>query len=120
MIPTVYADNTTIIKNHSIRTHMFCLVLRTYLALLIINGTMPLKYIYSLCIFVILVFGNKYFKMPNVWKVYLRTVFTYSVILILTYIYGNRYRQLSGALMIVDVLLSIQSRHIFERLSLLK
>ena len=118
-IPSVFADNTTMVKNHTIKTHMFCLILRTTLAILIITGKMPINVIYFLCVSVIIMFGQKYFKLPNVWKVYLRTIFTYSVVLVLTYLYGDKYRQVSGTLIIADVLLSIQSRHIFERLSLL-
>jgi hypothetical protein len=118
-IPSVFADNTTMLKNHTIKTHMFCLLLRTALGILIITGKMPINVIYILCVSVIIMFGNKYFKLPNVWKVYLRTIFVYAVVLFLTYVYGDKYRHISGTLLIVDVLLSIQSRHIFERLSLL-
>jgi hypothetical protein len=114
-----FSDPTTILKNHTIGTHMFCLLLRTFLAIMIMNGTMQLLHIKILCVMVIVIFGIKYFRLPHVWKVYLRTMFTYGVVLILTCMYGNKYRVVSGSLIIGDVLLSIQSRHVFERISYL-
>jgi hypothetical protein len=120
MIPKIFADNTTIYKNHSIRTHIFCLLFRALLGIMVINGTLSRNMIYILTIFVILFFGRRYTQLPRVWKVYPRVIFTYSIVLALTYFYGDKYRHVSGTLMIVDAMLSLQSRHIFERLSYLK
>jgi hypothetical protein len=114
-----FSDPTTIVKNHSIKTHMVCLLIRTFIAIIIMNGTMPLIYIKVLSGVVIVMFTMKYFKLPNIWKVYLRTIFTYGVVLLLTCMYGNKFRVVSGSLIIGDVLLSIQSRHVFERISYL-
>jgi hypothetical protein len=114
-----FGDPTTIVKNHNIGTHMVCLLIRTFIAIMIMNGVMPLIYIKILCGLVIWVFGMKYFKLDMVWKVYLRTVFTYGVVLLLSCMYGNKFRVVCGSLIIGDVLLSIQSRHIFERISYL-
>jgi hypothetical protein len=119
-IPEIFRDNTTIIKNHSIKTHIVCILLRIILGILVINKTLSINLIILLSLFVITMFGYKYFKLPNVWKVYFRTVLIYSIVLILTLKYGDNYRQISGTLIIVDSLMGLQSRHIFERLSLLK
>jgi hypothetical protein len=118
-IPEVFRDNTTIVKNHSIKTHIWCILLRITLGLLVINRTLPINLIILISLLVISMFGYKYFKLPHVWKVYLRTVLVYSIVLGLTLKYGDTYRHISGTLIIVDALMGLQARHIFERLSLL-
>jgi hypothetical protein len=119
-IPEVFRDNTTIVKNHTIKTHIFCILLRILIGILIINNTLPKTAIILLSLFVITTFGYKYFKLPNVWKVYLRTVLIYAIVLVLTLKYDNSFRQVCGTLIIVDAMMGLQSRHIFEHLSLLK
>ena len=120
MIPEIYRDNTTIVKNHPLRNHLACVILRISLGVLVINNTIPTKILILLCLFVVLTFGNKFFKLPNVWKVYLRTVLIYATIGLLILRYGDKYTNIYGTLMIVDALMGLQSRHIFDRLSLLK
>ena len=34
-IPSIFSDNTTTIKNHSIKTHIFCILLRIIIGFLI-------------------------------------------------------------------------------------
>jgi hypothetical protein len=119
MIPEIYRDNTTIVKNHPMRNHLGCIILRICLGVLVINHTIPTKYLLILCLFVVLVFGNKFFKLPNVWKVYMRTVLIYATIGLLILKYGDKYTTLYGTLIIVDALMGLQARHIFERLSLI-
>lgn len=119
MIPKVFKADTTVIKNYTIRAHMICFLVRTLIAILIMNGTLPITGIYILCGFIIIAFGYKYFKFPRVWKVYLRVVYTYMVVLILTLLYKDKYRHVSGAIIICDVLMSLQSRHVFDRLGYL-
>ena len=119
-IPEILRDNTTIVKNHSIKTHIFCILLRILLGILIINKTLPINIILLLSLFVMVTFGYKYFKLPNVWKVYLRTVLIYFTVFVLIFKYGDDYRQVCGTLLIVDAMMGLQSRHIFERLALLK
>lgn len=117
MIAEIFQDPTTIIKGHTILTHLPCLLLRSGIAVSILTGVLPDIPLYILCIGVIIVFGGKYVSLPNVWKVYLRTIFVYAIVLLLTYFYGDKYRHVSATLVFVDVLMAIQSRHIFERLS---
>jgi len=115
---TIFQDNTTIIKNHTMKTYIFCVLLRILLGLLIITNKLSKNKIIILSILVILVFLQKYIKLPLVWKVYLRTILTYTTVLILT-ILNNNYNHISGTLIIVDALMGLQSRHIFSRLSIL-
>lgn len=122
----IYQDNTTLL-NHTLATHMFCIVLRTLIGINIINNNISKSVLTGLCIIVLVVFGIKYIKLPNVWKVYSRTLFIYALILTLmytrnykyTYLEQNDFNKLAGSIIIVDAIMAIQSRHIFDRISLL-
>ena len=120
MIPEVFRDNTTVVKNHPMRNHLFCVSLRTILGLLIISNKISKNIILIISFLVVFMFLSKFFKLPNVWKVYMRTVIVYAIVFILTIIFGDKYNSVSGTLIIVDGLMGLQSRHIFDRLSLLK
>lgn len=117
-IPEELKDNTTIIKNHTLKTYIFCVLLRIILGLFIITNKISVRLISIICIFIILTFLNKYFKLNKVWKVYLRTVLVYSIVLLLTIKYDNQYNHVSGILIITDALMGLQSRHIFDRIGL--
>ena len=119
MIPEIYRDNTTIVKNHSMINHVGCVIIRIGLGILVLNNTIPTNILGIFCLFIVLGFGNKFFKLPNVWKVYIRTVLVYATIGLLILLYGNKYTTVYGTLIIVDALMGLQSRHIFDRLSLL-
>jgi len=119
MIPEIFRDNTTFIKNHSLNTYMFCVLLRIILGLGIITNKLPAKFIIILSVLVIIVFSNKFIKLPKVWKNYLRTVIVYSIVLMLTVLFNNKYNYVSGILIIVDALMGLQTRHIFDRLGYL-
>jgi hypothetical protein len=119
MIPEIYKDNTTLKKNHTQYTHLVCILIRITLGSLIILGKIPSTIILLLSLFVIIVFLNKFFKLQNVWKVYMRTVLVYLFVLIFTFLYKEKYNNLSGLLIIVDALMGLQSRHHFDRLGLL-
>jgi hypothetical protein len=119
-IPSIFSDNTTTIKNHSIKTHIFCILLRLIIGFLIINNTLPRELILILSALIVTFFTYKYFKLPLVWKVYLRTVLVYLTVFVLIFKYHDKYRLVCGTLIMVDSLMGLQSRHIFERLSLLK
>ena len=119
MIPELLRDNTTIIKNHTIKTHIFCILLRIIIGLLIITDNMPKVLIQLLCLFVIIVFLYKFFKIEHIWKVYLRTVLTYGIVLFLVTQYNKKYNIVAGTLIIIDSLLGLQSRHIFEQIGFL-
>jgi hypothetical protein len=119
MIPEIYRDNTTIVKNHPMRNHVGCVIIRIGLGILVLNNTIPTKILAILCLFIVATFGNKFYKLQNVWKVYIRTVLVYATIGLLILLYDNKYTSLYGTLIIVDALMGLQSRHIFERLSLI-
>jgi TRAP-type C4-dicarboxylate transport system permease large subunit len=119
MIPELLRDNTTIIKNHTIKTHIFCILLRIIIGLLIITDNIPKVVIQLLCLFVIIVFLYKFFKIEHIWKVYLRTVLTYGIVLFLVTQYNKKYNIVAGTLIIIDSLLGLQSRHIFEQIGFL-
>lgn len=116
MIPDMLQDPTTLFKGHTIWTHLPCLLLRTGIALAILNGGMSVNVALWFSAAVVIVFGSKFLSLPNVWKVYLRTVFVYAIVFALFYIYGDRYRSVCATLVMVDVLMAIQSRHIFEQI----
>ena len=120
MIPEVFRDNTTIVKNHPMRNHLFCVSLRSILGLLVISNKINKNIILVISLLVLVMFLQKFFKLPNVWKVYMRTVIVYAIVFILTLKFGDQYNSVSGTLIIVDALMGLQSRHIFDRLSLLK
>lgn len=114
-IPIIFRDNTTIISNHTLLTYLFCVSLRILIAILIILEIIPLIWILFLSIIVIILFTRKYFLLPNVWKVYLRNIITYLIILILlllTNINDNKFtRTIIASLIIFDALSGLQSRH---------
>ncbi len=120
MIPEIFKDNTTIIKNHPVQNHLFCVFIRSLLGILIITNKINRTLILIICVFIVLGFLSKYFKLKNVWKVYMRTIFVYSIVLVLTLIYGDKYNTISGTLIIVDGLMGMQSRYIFDKMSLLQ
>jgi hypothetical protein len=119
MIPEILRDNTTIVKNHTLKTHIFCILLRIAIGLMIITNNISKRIIQILSLFVVITFTYKFFKLSNVWKVYLRTVLSYAVALFLVTKYDDKYNNVAGTIIIVDALMGLQSRHIFDRIGLL-
>lgn len=118
MIPEIFKDNSLIIKDYSHNAHLGCVLLRMTIGSLIILNKIPSNYILILSLFVIIDKSIRFFKLPNVWKVYSRPVLIYTFVLIFTYLYKEKYNHLSGTLIIVDALMGLQSRHHFDRLGL--
>ena len=118
MIPDLLQDKTTIVYPHSLKTHIWCILLRCLIGFGIITNKIPTLVILLLSLFIAIGFTFKYFKLPNVWKVYERTVLVYSIVFLLTVVYKEKYNWLSGTLIIVDALMGMQSRHIFEKIGL--
>lgn len=116
MIPEVLRDNTTIVKNHTLKTHIFCILLRISIGLLLITNNIPKNIIQILSLFVIITFTYKFFKIEHIWKVYLRTVLSYAIVLFLVTKYNDRYYNVAGTIIIIDALMGLQSRHIFEQI----
>ena len=122
----IFQDNTTIVKNHTIKTYIFCVLFRILLGLLVITNKLRKNLIIIISLSAIIIFLYKYFKLPLVWKVYLRTILIYTTVLILTVLStrslnnrDNNYNNISGTLIIIDALMGLQSRHIFSRISVL-
>jgi MFS superfamily sulfate permease-like transporter len=118
MIPDILKDDTTFVKNHTLKTHIFCILLRIVLGLLIITDNLSKLIIQILSLLVVIMFTYKFFKLPNVWKVYMRTVLAYAIVLFLTTKYNSKYNSVAGSILIVDALMGLQSRHIFEKIGL--
>lgn len=119
MIPEILRDGTTIIKNHTIKTYIFCILLRIIIGLLTMTDNLSVLIIQLLSIFVIIFFTYKFIKVSNIWKVYLRTILAYSVILLLSFLYGDKYMNICGLLIIVDALMGLQSYYVFDKIGFL-
>ncbi len=119
MIPELLKDNTTIIKNHTIKTYIFCILLRIMIGLFIITDKIPLDVLKLLCLFVIIFFTYKFLKITHIWKVYLRTILSYAIVLFLITKYNNKYYSVAGTIIIIDALMGIQSQHIFDQIGFL-
>lgn len=118
-IPGLLQDPITIVKNHTLKTYIICVLLRITLGLLIITNKIPKNILIIICLFIIITFSYKFYKLEKVWKVYLRTILVYTIVLGLILIFNNQYNQVSGILIIIDALMGLQSRHIFDRIGLL-
>ena len=119
MIPEILRDKTTIIKNHTLKTYIFCILLRISIGLLTITNKIPIIVLQILSILVIITFLNKFFKIEMIWKNYLRTVLVYAIILFLITKYKSKYIELAGLLMIFDSLMGLQSYHTFNQIGYL-
>jgi len=119
MIPEILRDKTTIIKNHTLKTYIFCVLLRISIGLLVIANKIPVTILQILSIFVIVTFLLKFIKIEKIWKNYLRTVLVYAIILFLITKYKSRYIELAGLLIIFDSLMGLQTYHNFNQIGYL-
>lgn len=119
MIPEILRDKTTIIKNHTLKTYIFCILLRIIIGLCVITNIIPLSILKLFVIFVIVIFLYKFLKIEKIWKNYLRTVLIYSVILFLITKYQSRYIELCGLLIIIDAIMGLQTYHVFNQIGYL-
>ena len=119
MIPEILRDKTTIIKNHTLKTYIFCVLLRISIGLLVIADKIPVTILQILSIFVIVTFLLKFIKIEKIWKNYLRTVLIYSIVLFLITKYKSRYIELAGLLIIFDSLMGLQTYHNFNQIGYL-
>lgn len=115
-IPEKLQDKTTYLEKnchqqHSWYSHLFCVILRIILAILIANGYFNRWVIVIFAILVILVFGNKFINNPNTWKIYLRTVMAYTAIGSMEALNITNANTISAGLIIADALMGIQSRY---------
>ncbi len=119
MIPEILRDKTTLIKNHTLKTYIFCILLRISIGLLTIANSIPITILQILSIFVIVMFLYKFIKIEKIWKNYLRTVLIYSIVLFLITKYSTKYIELAGLLIIFDSLMGLQSYHTFNQIGYL-
>ena len=119
MIPELLKDNTTIIKNHTIKTYIYCVLLRIMIGLFVVTDKIPLDVLKLLCLFVIIFFTYKFLKITHIWKVYLRTILSYAIVLFLITNYNNKYNSVAGTIIIIDALMGVQSEHIFDKIGFL-
>ena len=103
-------DKTTVLKNHTVWTHLFCILLRITLGISIIKGWLSLKSASYLAIIIVLVFGRKFITNNKTWKVYLRTTLVYTIVM--TTRFTHLPKEIVGTLVIVDALMGLQSRRI--------
>jgi hypothetical protein len=119
MIPEILRDKTTIIKNHTLKTYIFCVLLRIIIGLLTITNKIPVIVLQILAVFVIITFMYKFLKIEIIWKNYLRTVLIYLIILFLLTKYNSKYIEICGILIIFDSLMGLQSYHTFNQIGYL-
>lgn len=127
-IPDKYVDTTTVIKNHTILTHLPCILLRITIGLFLIFYIKNINKLYLIIFFAIIVvmFSYKFFILPKTWKNYLRTVLVYSIgLIVLSISLANENiistetaGLVSGILLIVDALMGLQTRHIFSQIQI--
>lgn len=122
-IPMRLIDQTTYMrtvcnKYHTINTYLFCLILRCILGILIFEGFINSTIISILCLGVIIIFGNKFINNIKSWKNYLRIVIIYSIILLINNlsIDNDKKNNISGILIILDMIMGEQSRFIATNL----
>lgn len=111
-IPERLIDQTTIVKNHTWKGHLISVMARILLGILILNGYFQKNNLIILCLLIIIIFGNKFLFNPKTWKVYMRTVLSYSTIAIVQYYNITNANAISGTIAIADALMGLQSRYI--------
>ena len=129
-IPELLVDkNTYLEKNnpawlperHTQFTYLFCIIIRILIGLLILSDKMSPNIIIILCLLIIIMFGSKFLYIKSnkksLWKNYLRTIISYTTILLIQKNNIKNKNQLSGLIVIVDALMGQQSRFITTNMS---
>ncbi len=110
---SIVDKHTRLYPNHTIYTHMGCVLLRTALGLILINSSNPQvrQVILIIIVMSLIVFGFKYMKTRNerLWKIYPRMLLAYSTAL---YLILQKQEKYAGALIIADALMGVQARHL--------
>ena len=119
MIPEILRDKTTMIKNHTLKTYIFCILLRIAIGLAVIFKVIPVAILQILSIFIVVTFLYKFMKIEIIWKNYLRTVLIYAIVLFLITKFNTKYIELCGLLIIFDALMGLQSYHTFNQIGYL-
>lgn len=115
-LPPALVDTTTIIANHSVRSHYLCIFLRCMLGLYFVtayDGNLKEKgrwnAFFALAAYF---FWTKYMLPRQTWKVYARTIAVLLLSIVILHTVEHKDAKLMvGLLFIVDALMGMQSRH---------
>lgn len=91
-----------------------CIIFRLLLIVLIYLSKVSKNFIYILCVMTILMFSIKLIIRDRTWKNYLRTIISYSMMLIIT-MYEKNNKHIS-LIMLFDLLMGMQSKFIQSNL----
>lgn len=115
------ADKTTVYyktfnKPQPWYNHLMCVIFRIIIGLIILNiDTITNESILAYTTVIILIFFSKFVFSPPSWKVYLRTVLLYIIILVN---YKNKnFKSIAAAMVMLDGIMGLQSRFIQANLS---
>lgn len=99
-------NNTTSIPNHTMYSHLICVLFRLIVGLCAYNNYNT-GIIILICILFILISGSRFINYKQNWKNYMRPLIVYSTSAILLH---KKHNQEAGILIMMDALLSQQSR----------
>lgn len=106
-------DSLMCTKNNTSLFFIFCVIIRIVLGMLVFNKKIPKIALYILSIFIIIVFSYKFLEYKKSWKNYPRTIISYILVIIFTYIDNDKNNyNMAGIIMLFDVLSGIESRYI--------
>jgi hypothetical protein len=109
-------DSLSCTKNNTSLLFILCIIIRIVLGILVFYNIIPSIFIYLLSAFIIVAFSFKSYYNKKTWKNYLRTIISYILVIIFTILnnYGPKKHDfnISGLIIIFDVLLGQQSRFI--------
>lgn len=121
MIPAILIDRSTVVKNHTFWTHLFCVGLRILIGSTILMDMWSLNAIRLLALLVFAMFTYKFlYGQKPIWKVYARTALTYFLIAVLVTVNAlsaiSNLTTITGILIIVDAMMGLQSRKLMSNL----
>jgi hypothetical protein len=102
-------------KFHPKQNYLICILLRIFLGLLIFFNILPKIVIFILAIIVIIIFISKLKNTPT-WKVYLRTILSYCLLIMFTALGNPENNNIGGLMVIIDAILGYQSLEIQSRI----
>lgn len=116
-IPERLQDNTLLCtKNNTALFYIICIIIRIILGILIFENKISNNIIYILSSIIIIIFLYKYsyniYKSKKNWKNYPKTIILYSLVIIFTYLNTNNNNNIAGILIMFDLLLGIDNKHI--------
>lgn len=113
---TVFYKNTG--KGHPWYTYIWCVILRITIGLVILYvnaDSINNNYLAIYAFIVAFAFFAKFMSVSPTWKIYLRTVLSY-LIIVASY-KQPQFKNIAGSMMIVDALMGLQSRLIQGNIS---